>query len=160
MVGNSCGHACQITASEALDYLRSSQQSAWPCCGPQSLCLTTPILGWLFLSAHRGWLNSRSLSFEYSSVDCHREDSEHYPSCNGSDYASPHMGAGEACRERDPKCKHWMAREEHHFVRQQQSRKGRRGQGDENMPPKWTIHDQPDKGKENAETGVLSEVFQ
>jgi hypothetical protein len=28
------------------------------------------------------------------------------------------------------------------------------------MPPKWTIHDQPDKGQEDAETGVLPEVFQ
>jgi hypothetical protein len=48
-----------------------------------------------------------------------------------------------------------MVREEGHFVRQQQSRKSHHRQGNENMPPKWTIYNQPDQGEENAETQIL-----
>jgi hypothetical protein len=120
-----------------------------------------PTLGFLTRApiTHRGMFNSQSLSFEHSSVDCHREHSEHDPSCESSDRASPQIGSSESRRERNRKRQQRMAREEHHFVRQHQSRKGHRGQGDENMPPKGTIHDQPDEGKENAETRILSEVF-
>jgi hypothetical protein len=66
------------------------------------------------------------------------------------------MGSGKPRCEPNRKRQQGMAREEHHFVRQPEGREGHRGQGDVNMSPKWTIHDQPDQGKKNAETGVAA----
>lgn len=103
---------------------------------------------------HRGLNPGREHRFEPMA------ESQHYPSYKSSDCAPPQVGPGEPRRERNRKRQQRMVREEHHFVRQHQCRKGHRREADENVPAKGTIHNQPDQGKENAETGVLSEIFE
>jgi hypothetical protein len=117
----------------------------------------TPVA--FFLSPTASSFYWPSLSLEYSSADCYREHSEHYPSCKCSDYGAPQMGPSEACREQDPKRQYRMAREEHHFLRQQQCRKRHRRCSRKNMTPKWTVERQPNECTDNAETRVLFNIL-